>query len=435
MVDARAAQKFNHFRFLAMGEGLGTPFTAADTPNLAYFHKLDERVRYINQKGLTADLILAGTPLYLFRNFPYPEDRRKLVRFLAGRYAGMNVTWQIVQEFEGYPNSRDLLREVGGLLKEMDGYHHPRSTGARVTSAPLLVDGWEDFAAYGTADDAVPAIEHQINPAPQVNVELGHEEMDAVAFRHRLWNATMDGQYVTYSHTAADPKVMSVWWDIMAQTRHWELEPFFDVDGGRGLALEDVPDEGGVEYMVYIEKPGPIEATVDDHSYNVYWIDPSDGAVVVGKKFRGEHFTGEPPDRYHDWVLHIVREGTLQSMNRSYYFDSKDVQMQEVEVNPAKIPFDAQQPSGDSLSIARPTPYAATVKKTTRATRIMMWLWTGEVHSNGQGYRVLATGSKGSFTLPPDLTAQTPASLLLKLYCMNAYGKVYLVDKGFELTQ
>ncbi len=47
------------------------------------------------------------------------------------------------------------------------------------------------------------------------------------------------------------------------------------------------------------------------HSYDVIWIDPADG-TTVRKKFNGEHFTGEPPDKTHDWLLHVVREGTLQ---------------------------------------------------------------------------------------------------------------------------
>jgi len=32
--------------------------------------------------------------------------------------------------------------------------------------------------------------------------------------------------------------------------RYWELEPYFELDGGRAVALS------GVEYLVYIEKPG-----------------------------------------------------------------------------------------------------------------------------------------------------------------------------------
>ena len=55
----------------------------------------------------------------------------------------------------------------------------------------------------------------------------------------------MDGQYPASGSGPA----MKVWADFMAQSRYWELEPYFDVDGGRALALD------GVEYIVYVEKP------------------------------------------------------------------------------------------------------------------------------------------------------------------------------------
>ena len=182
------------------------------------------------------------------------------------------------------------------------------------------------------------AVEHQLFPVPQVNLECGREDsgagktgpqdVDPVTFRHQLWNATMDGQYVTYTNTGSGPrfangpgaKAMTAWYDMMAGTRHWELEPYYDVDGGRALALEDT------EYLVYIEKPGPVELTVEDHSYDVIWMDPADGTTMVAKKYHGKHFTGEPPDRYHDWVLaRGARRHAAGSMNRSYYFESEKI--------------------------------------------------------------------------------------------------------------
>lgn len=446
IADARAAQKFNHLRFLVTAPGLGSAWSDGK-PNTAYFQRLDERVRYLNSKGITADLIVCGGPRYLETAFPTPADRRFMIRYLAGRYAAMNVTWQGVDYFEDYPDGRSLLAELGSALKDNDGYHHPRSSGARVTSAPLLDDAWEDFAGYGTPDDGVTAIEHQLYPVPQVALEIGREDsgagksgpqdVDAAAFRHRLWNATVDGAYVTYANTgsgaqfvnAPGSKVMTAWWDMMAGTRHWELEPYFDVDGGRALALEDT------EYLVYIEKPGPIELTVENHTYDVIWMDPADGTRMVAKKFHGERFTAEPPDKFHDWVLHVVREGTLESMNKSYYFESKDIQMQEVEVNPPKVPFDVAQPKQSALHVGQGAPYAATIKKATRATRSMMWLWTGEVTADHRGYRVLATGQKGTMTPQVGLAFHYPANLLMKVFGMNSYGKVYLVSRGYDLEQ
>ena len=450
VADARAAQKFTHLRGLMMDQASGTAlYQSPDVPNLAQFQRLDARVRYLNQKGLVADLVLARGPGDLVQAFPGWEQRRRFIRYLAGRYAALNVTWQLVDQFEDFPDGRALLKEIGGVLKQADPYQHPRTAGARTTSAPLLDDGWMDFAAYGTADDNVGAIEHQLYAVPFVNLNFGREDsgagkpgpndLDAAQFRRRLWNATMDGQYVTYANTgtgaqyANSPgaRAMTVWFDLLSGTRHWELEPYFDVDNGRAVALEDT------EYVVYVEKPGPMELIVEKHSYDVVWINPIDGeATRSKKKFSGDHFTGEPPDRAHDWLLHLVREGHMESMNRSYKFDSRDppLALQEIESNSPKVPFAIEQPTGD-LSVSKPATYSAKITKETRATRSMMWLWTGEVAADGQGYRVLATGQKASQPAPADLARNFPAVMHLRLYGMNANGKVYELDTACGLEK
>ena len=65
-----------------------------------------------------------------------------------------------------------------------------------------------------------------------------------------------------------------------------------------------------------------------------------------------------------------------------------------MESNSPKVPFTVEQPAADLSMVGRP--FAAKLTKETRATRTMMWLWTGEVSADGQGYRVLATGPEGS---------------------------------------
>jgi hypothetical protein len=444
VVDARAAQKFNHLRGLVLA-GVSGAFQSPDEPNLAYFQQLDRRVAYLNSKGLIADLILAGGSGTLTRVFPDWQQRRRFVRFIAGRYAAFNVTWQGVDHFEDYAGGRALLKEIGLVLKEADPYGHPRTSGALVTSAPLLDDGWMDFVAYGTPDDNVGAIEHQLYPVPFVNLDFGREDsgagksgpndVDSATFRHRLWNATMDGQYVTYGNTgsgaqyanSAGAKAMTAWFDFFSDTRHWELEPYFDVDGGRAVALEDT------EYVVYVEKPGPIELSVNKHGYDVFWIDPATGESTKAKKFSGEHFTGETPDRSHDWVLHVVREGRVSGMNKSYKFESQPIVMQEVEANTPKVPFTVEQPKGD-LSLSKPVPYAAKITRETRATRSMMWLWLGDVAADHQGYRVLATGQSGSLRPPRDIALTYPAIMHLRVYGMNANGKVYETDSACQIN-
>jgi hypothetical protein len=454
VADARAAQKFTHLRVsLAGSPSDPSLFQGPDVPNTAFFQALDQRIRYLNQKGIIADLVLSHLPADLLKALPSFDRRRRFVRYVAGRYAAFNVTWQAVDQFEGDPDGRALLKEFGSALNQADPYQHPRTAGALLTSAPLLDDHWMDFVSYGTSDDNLGAVEHQLYPVPFVNGNFGREDsgagksgpddVDAATFRHRLWNATMDGQYITYSNTGSGAqyldspgaKAMSVWFDVLSATRHWELEPFFDIDNGRGLALEDS------DYLVYIEKPGPIELIVEKHSYDVFWINPANGETVR-KKFSGDHFTSEPPDRSHDWILHVVRLSHLESMNKSYKLESREdhdgnpapIALQDIEANSAKVPFAIEQPSGD-LPLSAPVSYSAKLTRESRATRLMRWLWIGDVAADGQGYRVLSTSQKGSFRLPPDLAREFPATMHLRLYGMNANGKIYEVDTGCGLVK
>jgi hypothetical protein len=429
--DRCAADKFTHVRGIAIGgpEDMATAFPTPDAPAPAYFRQLDERMRYLNQKGLVVDLLLAGGANSLTKLFPAWEQRERFIRYLIARYSAFNITWGGVENFEDYENARDLLKEIGLALKKEDPYSHLRSTGARASSAPLLEDGWMDFVTDESADDQLGAIEHQLYPVPFVNMAFaGKQEAANDAFRRRLWNATMNGQYVgTVAENTEQSAVMKTWFTFFGDNRHWELEPYFDVDGGRAVALE------GIEYIVYVEKPGPVEVLVEKHGYDVRWFNPANGESVKLKDFKGERFAGEAPDNTHDWVLHIAREGRKEGMLKSYKFESRQILLQEVEVSPRKVPFDVSQPSGD-LSLRGPIPFAVKVTRETRATRSMMYLWTGDVARDNQGYRILATGDKGNLQVPSNLARHLPAPLHVRVFGMNANGKLYSVDRTYQLN-
>ncbi len=456
LIQARAAQKFNHLRGLVIG-GPGEAaraFPSPDRPDPAYFQELDRRILFMNRRGIIADLILAGDENHLVRLFPTAAQRERYVRYLAARYAALHVTWQGVQEFEEYDEGRALLKELGRLLARLDPYQHPRSTHTTATSAPLFQDGWMDYIVYQSSEDQLGAIEHQIYPAPQVNAEFAYEDsgagrshphhVDTDTFRRRLWNATMNGQYPTFGNTgtyggskfAVDAgrldspgaRQMTAWFEFFSRTRHWELEPYFDVDGGRALALE------GVEYIVYVEKPRPVEILLERHGYDVAWFNPLTGEFLKQREFKGERFRGEPPSRDHDWVLHISREGRKQSMLRSYKFESRPVLMQEIEQSPQRAPFEIASPSAETLSLKAPPFYAVKLTRQTRATRTMMWLWIGEVPAEGQGYRVLGVGPEGTFRWARRMARRFPAVLTLRLYGLNANGKLYALDQIYKLA-
>src|SRR5579871_6686734 len=235
---------------------------------------------------------------------------------------------------------------------------------------------------------------------------------------------TMNGQYPA----SGSGSYMKVWAEFMAGNRYWELEPYFDVDGGRALALD------GVEYIVYVEKPGLVELTVENHSYDVVWMNPATGELVKQKDYKGEHFTGEPPDKSHDWVLRVSREGHKASMLKSYKFDSRPVPVQEVELNPLKIPFEITAPEGTELSLSKPAPFAMKIKRDSRATRSLLVEWTAEVPLDGEGYRVVGTGREGTLAIPKSLANRYPAVMTLHMMLLNANGKAYVLDRVYKLN-
>ena len=460
LVEARAKQKFTHLRGLVLGWDADLPnsFPAADRPNAEYFRELDRRVLALNARGIVVDLVLGGDHNQLARLFPSWQERERYLRYLVSRYSPMNVNWELVQEFEGYEDPRELTKELGLLLKKIDPYDHLRTTHTVATSGPLAADGWMTHILYQSSDDAVGAVEHQLFPFPFVNAGFAYEDsgagrmyasdVDSDTFRRRLWNATMDGQSPVFGNTgtcggkkiSVDAKhldspgarQMTFWFDFFAHTRYWELEPYFDVEGGRAVALE------GVEYIVYVEKPGPVEVTVEKHGYNLAWFNPATGESFKLKEFKGDKFTGSPPDSTHDWVLHLSREGHKESMLHSYKFDSRlenPLALQEVEQNAQKVPYELVEPSGDALRVGQSIKYSLRLKRETRATSSMMYLWTAEVAADGFGYRVVATGRQGTFVIPGNLARNYPAVLNLRLAGMNARGKVYFVDRVFRLER
>lgn len=427
LVDARAGQHFNHLGVVLIDEAVSARFRSPDL-----FRSAEDKIRYANQKGIIVDIAFFGPNGLMNRLLPTRDDRQKWFTYTLSRLAAFDVTWQGLEEWETYDNGRDLLKEIAEFEANLDPYKRTRSSRANVTSAPLADDGWLRYRSYRTSDDQIGAIEQQVFQYPSVN-DFGWDAKDADTFRRRLWNATVNGQYpdtVVPNEQAANQ--MKIWYDFMADTRHWELEPFFDSDQGRGLALD------GVEYVIYIEKPsGPVTVNVEPHGYDVEWVNPATGDHVKSKeKNKGAAYTVTPPDSSHDWVLHISREGTKASMLKSYKFDSRDppLQLQETEGNPDKVPFEIVEPTNDALSLGQPVHFAVKLKRRSKALDKMTYEWTAEVTVSERSYRVLGTGPDGTFRIPHGIAANYPAALHVRLMGMNALGKVYVLDRNFTLN-
>ncbi len=425
LIDRRAAQHFNHLGITLVDEGSASRF---QTPE--FFHDAEEKIRYANQHGMIVDIAFFGPNGLMNRLLKEREDRQKWFTLALARLAPFDVTWQGIEQWETYDNGRDLLKEIAGYLTDLDPYKHTRSTRASVSSGTLTDDGWLRYRSYRTGDDQIPAVDQQIYKYPAVG-DFGAGANDPDTFRHRLWNATADGEYPdTVIPNEQDAVYLKNWYEFMTDNRHWELEPFFDVTGGRGVALE------GVEYVIYVEKPGTVVVNPEKQNYEVEWLNPSTGETIKAKeRSRGETFTTEPPDSSHDWVLHLQREGHKNAMLKSYYFDSQEIVMQEVEGDPEKVPFDIAQPSGDAISQGLPPRFEIKLKRHSKALDSMMYEWTGEVTVSGRGARVVATGSSGTLNVPANITADYPAGIHIHIGAVNGLGKAYVLDRNYTLTR
>ncbi len=255
----------------------------------------------------------------------------------------------------------------------------------------------------------------------------------------------MNNQYPTYGNTgtyggrafavdakyldAPGAKAMSDWFEFMSRTRFWELEPYFDITAGRALYLT------GTEYVVYLENGGPVEVATEKKGYKVYWFNVETGVLTLEKKeYKGERFVGAAPGPG-AWVLHLSRDGRKEGMLNSYYFESRRQFVQDIESNAQRIPYELVEPQEDEVKAGKPVKYSVKLKRETKATSRMMYLWTAEATNGGQGYRVIATGASGSFTMPKSLSKAFPAVVNLRVYGMNLNGKVYALDRVMKLAE
>lgn len=430
-LDARKHDGFTHVRGpLLTLHASAKPISGDFRPNFAYFDALDDRLLAIDRRGLTADLILADESFLRSGLLGNWQQRDSLMRYLVARYGSLNVTWQGIEHFEDTAGSRALLKDLGSFLQKYDAYHHPRSTDARVTSSPLLADGWMNYLIEASPHPALGAVEHQFTQMPEIHVITA---ADPDTFRHELWTSTTNGEYPSVSYESlrneAKVKAVQTWFKVISDTRHWELEPYFDVDGARAVGLEEV------EYLAYAQSPGIVEITLPKHKYNPVWINPISGEEIPLKNYKGQVFSRQTPDSSHDWVLQVPREGHKAAMLRSYYFESQAPPVQEVESDSSKVPFEIADPNGEAINTRLPTPFRVKVTRSNRASRSMQFVWWGEVVPGDQGARVLGVGSFGNFTVPPELFKPGAETLNLRLQGINANGKAYELDKVYRLTE
>ena len=430
-LDARRHDGFTHLSGpLLSAAGPLKPFASDGTPNPSYFSVLDDRLLAAAARGFTLDLLFADDSFLKTGILANYDAHEAIVRYLVARYGGLNVTWQGIPAFEDMVGARALLKDLYSLVQKYDGFDHPRSSGARNSTFPLLDDGWMNYLFEASSNPQLGAVEHQFTQQPEIHF-VNSSQPDA--FRHELWNATASGEYPAVSFESlqneANVKVIRTWARILSGTRHWEFEPYFDVDGARAVGLNEV------EYLAYADKPGIVEINLPRHKYNPSWINPITGEESELKDYRGEVFSRQTPDNNHDWILAVPRDGQKQSMLKYYYFESEDPPVQEVETDTARVPFEITDPDSVTLNPIIPAPFKVKVTRANRASRTMQYAWWGEVVGGPAGSRLLGLGASGTFSLPNELLNGTGDSLHVRLLAINANGKAYEIDRVYRLTR
>ena len=130
----------------------------------------------------------------------------------------------------------------------------------------------------------------------------------------------------------------------------------------------------------------------------------------------------------------MVREGRVEGMNKSYKFESRDIVLQEVESNSPKVPFTIEQPAADfqraRVAAVRRQAHPGIARHAHHDVAV-------DRRGLGRSDRAIACwprarrASCGRSTASP---RTFPRVMHLRVYGMNANGKVYAIDRAFQLN-
>ena len=225
-IDVRAAQGFNAVHAMLIseagwGNGGGEAFDdlAAERINPAYWREVDERLAYLNQKGITGGLVLAwgdkGKNPNDWREFPSQQARL--------RYAAYDIYFVVAGEWNAdlrhnpglsEEQARREYGEIGAVLRHNNAHNrliaiHPMSTG---TVREFAGEAWCDFADY---QQMYPRLHEEVLVSrraadkPVVNSEYAYYLRDQSGdgqcdkqnsfgidtIRHATWDIAMAGGY------------------------------------------------------------------------------------------------------------------------------------------------------------------------------------------------------------------------------------------------
>ncbi|MGQ9629445.1 MAG: apiosidase-like domain-containing protein [bacterium] len=252
-VDIRARQEFNYIHCQLLGHALldgSPPRNRGGSPwvddrvgvrvNPGYFEEVDDRIRYINDRGITCGIVLAWHSDWT--RFPDQGERLRFARYVAARYSAFDVAFIISGEYHGAlqpPPERaakdpeavaryggldvSVFREIGTEIMNNDPHNRLRGIHPLYThggsSREFIGEPWMTLGDYqewyGLNRHGTPALpEHRRSLHDAILQSRGHNKPVINAeFAYFLRDQDGDGR-VDKPHSRTIDEIRRASWSI-----------------------------------------------------------------------------------------------------------------------------------------------------------------------------------------------------------------------------
>lgn len=357
-VDRTAAHGMTKIRLLlttwCAGESArqpcASPFVGGDHAviNLPYWQTLDEIIRYLESKGLVADLIIFTDARTAFGT--QAQDER-YVRYALARFGAYhNVIWTLTNEWNYTRKPQWYWETIGTIVRREDpwmlsgGFLRPLSIHQRTrVDFQFFGSSWPVHAViqYGLRNGRYPngdewgsagILFNRGRRMPVVNDEYGYlgerpqgvvTIFDRDQHRRVMWGIALAGGYGSAGDCGLNAcdgtaPIFSTRWldrpeygDIQRLVRfwtgrgiaYWKMTPANQLirSGTRVYVLANP----GAEYVAYAAAGGTFSLDVAAGAYRYQWLDPATGTIAsTGRIAAAGTHTFRPPFPG-DAVLHL----------------------------------------------------------------------------------------------------------------------------------
>ena len=332
-VDARSAQGFNYvhgalYQTWPLGNNAnegGPAFYAdnVDSLNPGFWQAFDQRIAYLNAKGLVCGAMLAWGDNG-WAHFATDVQRERFIRYLVDRYAAYNLIWITAGEYEEFP---DIATNtfIGETLAALDPYQHPITSHTLNTSADDYGNApWHSLIYQQTGDPAQITADRRFDK-PVINSEFGYEgNLPAEDVRRLAWEIVMRGGFFVYGDTSVYHYTAKIqrdriyppgsaymthlkkfWTEAGIDTVHWWRFSRFDSLGNKRWQA-GIP---GAEYVLYTDSPDSFAIDLSETVGGIVgqWYDTRNGrwdAAFTGHPAAA--FAVQPPDSGYAAFIKIV---------------------------------------------------------------------------------------------------------------------------------